>query len=346
MKETELDLDALLASFNDAAKDATAKRPLIEVASYLSPEQLSSQLYRARARRFVAYYLAWVAECDQLADVGKRTRLQSYSGDLVEAASVSLEQDFGDSLLEGDFAAAVQPFCLQYLAPASGSYADDFHQLFVEGRDAGSFLDVLLSHDDVNRLFAHLDARLASFVAGRQDWQEPIKSNEPMTDRWIGDQSFSAWQLELRSFDLAEHLPAGRYRKAIHAYLKTVDLAGRFPPEKSADELVRTYLHHSDSSVQSNVWRVLRSLPPLSVFKSLLSHVNELSATRWAKELIGIFEADLDRATFDQMISLLDGAPRSSRLAYLTALHSAERDGNEYARTLLQAMFPSESSED
>ena len=342
-----MDLDKLLASLQATADEALSASPLIAVANYLPPKGRPGKKAEAGSRRLVAAFLLWLASREWLS--AEASGKLTHTGFVLslESATQALQGTFSDALHLHDIAADVQPFCRHYLAPAPGGFADDFHNLFVEGTRLDSFLDVVPAQADLERLCAWIDDRLSRYRQGDPAWQQPFSSGdaERLQAPSVGQQTFSldAWRARLRAFDDLEAGPGGLYRERSAAYLKTLDeAAGRAEPEV-ADELIRSYRFHRDRSIQSNAWRLLRARPPMEVLAALLRQFVDISqTTAWASELVDVFEDGLPAATLDRMADALDAQPLELRVAYTTALKQAEREGSRHAAQLLRVIYPHE----
>ena len=335
-----MDLDKLIASFQATADEALSKAPLIQVQTYLPSKRKQTDGAWLGGRRFLAALLLWLEGRQQLTpETTARLNSSSFDGS-IEAGIQALQSAMGDQILKTDVDQPSGEFLRQYCSPGIGSYGDDFHALFVEGTDLGSFLDVRPSPAELQKLFAVIDSRFNAYQRGDTDWKSSLQASvQALLDRspepgkpWDMD----SWIAAVHSFDNIENSPPGKYKQLVAGYLKIIDQAdGRYESAVCA-ELVRTYSVHLDASVQSGVWRLLRTFPPLMVLEGLIQHLSAIEqSAKWPTELVDVFDDDLSAGIIDQMADRLDGLPQPSRLTYLTFLRQAQRDGSRHASRLL-----------
>jgi len=341
-----VNLDELLASFSRAVKETEALSPLLSVGDYVPADQKQSPKIRAEARQLIAGFVYWLAHDNHLSERGLERLGTADVPASISEVLLALEQHFFDVVETLDVREEALPFCRAYLPAATGSYADDFHALLVDRTPLNSYLDVSLTPENMLRLMDQIEARKNAFDEGQRNWQMgllEVSHRKSANIELVQSRNIADWGQRLRSFDSAESSPGGNYQSLMTSYLRTIDEASLFPPDKVADELIRTYLWHKDGTVQSSVWRVLRTLQPMVAFQGLLSHIVALSgSSEWADELVDLFDSDLDKTILSQMVNLLLDQARDVRLAYSTALHQAERDGSVHAGEFLAALYPNE----
>lgn len=173
-----MNLDELLASFSRAISE-TVSGPLLRVEDYLPVNQKRSKAAKAGGRQLVGAFLYWLARNDQLSERGRERIGAEGATKSLQELQAALQLRFTDVIEAVDVIDAVQPFCRAYLPAATGSYADDFHVLFVEQTPVKSYLDVLLTPEDLERLVAQVNERLAAFEQGRPDWQAGLEMCGP-----------------------------------------------------------------------------------------------------------------------------------------------------------------------
>ena len=106
-------------------------------------------------------------------------------------------------------------------------------------------------------------------------------------------------------------------------------------------EPVKTYLYIKNSAVLSSSWRILRSFPPLLTFNAILDNIEKITIqTKYASELVDIFDSSLSDATIHEMVELLDHTSVTTRRSYVHALESAKISGGVHASKLLKILYP------
>lgn len=336
-----MDLDKLLASFQNMAEEYTKKLPLLEVKNYVSNMLDDSEKEEAGARRFVAAFLYWLISRNHLSP--ERNRDLSDEIKLLNARAISssklLEDKFSDQILDADVEDSTHQFCHKYLASSAGGFAADYHALFVEGTELNSFLDVEELWESFEKIALLIDERFNAFCRNDKNWDAQYQPQGGVSPVQFG--SLDEWMASFRMFkDLAD-TPAGKYKTRVQQYWALVDAVSERPSIEVAQELVRTYLNISDSSVQESVWRTLRSFPWPIVFTAILENIEELNQqTEWAPTLVDIFDDNLPTSSLDEMIRQLEASPIENRRNYLKALEEARRSGSLHAAQLLDRFYP------
>lgn len=331
-----MDLDKLLADFNGLVDDGRENLPFIKVVNYVADGFCDPGKGEAGARRFVAAFLYWLISRNHFSP----ERSRGFVGEvgLLRSRAVSfswlLKEEFFDQIFAADVEAAVQPFCYKYIASSEGGFGEDYHALFVEGTELGSFLDVEESGENLERIALQIDVRFDAFCRNDKNWDAPCQPLGCVSP--VEFSSLDEWVASLRMFkDLAD-TPEGKYKTRVKQYWALVDAVNGRPSMEVARELVMTYLNVDDSSVQESVWRALRSFPCLLVFTAILENIEELSLqTEWAPTLVDIFDDDLPADTLDKMVRQLEETPAENRRYYLEALEEAGRTGSLHAMQLL-----------
>ena len=336
-----MNLDELLASLSKDAAATLAARPLVAIADFVPPNSEDRAKFERGGTLIVGALLYWLATRQLLAANRSLTlapeieSLQHRTGSVLALVSLS----FGNQINADDVDASILAFCREYCGASSGSLSSDFHGMFVEGTSLGSFAEVVLDWDALERFAQWIDMRRSLFAQGSKDWNRPFDLTEGKPSLVAAFDSSGEWVLLIRSFADLPETPSGLYKTRLKEYWSAVDAAIGHATPLVAAKLVQTYLWNSDTASQASVWRVLRTFPAKVVVDALIANIASLvEKTDWAPTLVDILDDDLRDDELQKVARQIHEAPEPKRLHYITALHAAGREGSRFANRLLNSI--------
>jgi hypothetical protein len=335
-----MDLDKLLASFAQAASAELAQRPLVSTDDFIPPDAQDATLAHRGATQLVGTFLYWLRTRGHLS--AEALRLCGPAGETPapdgSPADGLLEASFEGAIRTEHLAESALDFAKHYLGLGPVGLAADFHEVFVEGSDLESYLNVELSPNMRERFAQVIDSRFEQLrQGGIAAWQPPSASVAAAPPAVHFD--LALWTKEIQEFGNLEDLPSGRFRHAQQRYWRVADAALGQPSEQTSRELLATYLRQRNTATQEAVWRVLRTYPAACVIPPLVSLAGAIAESGdWLPTLVDLFPPDMKEADMRLLVAQINAAQRSDQLAYFAALRVADRQGSRHAAQLLKRL--------
>ena len=292
-----MNLDDLLASLADVAKDDLDKMPLLESASYSDPALQFKRDVESTAHIAIGALARWLHERGAL--VRSKTSGGSEAYRALSLTTISKEWLGGKLLLE-NISESLRAFTSEYVR--TGAYGSDMTESLITAAGLTDMSEVPDNESTFRQIALDISERLTRYLAA-----DAACFNLPTSYQKIElhetEKTPLGWKEAFAGTLGRDSLPERERRAALNLFWALVDYAPEIASREVVIQLLSTFTKSADSAVQQSVFNSLAAMPFAMVMTEIVNAAQTLEKSGWLPEILGSWNANFSD---EQIITLED----------------------------------------